>query len=254
VSANYQIAEVARRSGFSASTLRYYEGLGLVRPVERTDAGYRLYDDRSLSRLAFIARAKQLGCTLDEITGLVDAWDGPDCAPVQTQLRELVGAKLAEAQARVAELVAFTAQLQLAAEALARRAPDGPCDDACGCMAEPAGAGPVRTAVTLTSRPATATEPPIACSLDAGAVPSRMAEWQAVLRDVVDRERIDGGYRLALAPPASVAAIAELAAAEQACCSFLCFAITVDGRGTALEVTAPAAAADVVDAMFGGPA
>ena len=62
----YTIGEIADRSGFSASSLRYYEGIGLVEPASRTASGYRLYNDGSLDRLAFIARAKQLGCTLDE--------------------------------------------------------------------------------------------------------------------------------------------------------------------------------------------
>ncbi len=44
--------------------MRYYEGIGLVAPVTRTDAGYRVYDEHILARLAFIARAKQLGCSL----------------------------------------------------------------------------------------------------------------------------------------------------------------------------------------------
>src|SRR4029079_4289209 len=79
----YTIGEAAERSGFSASALRYYEGIGLVQPSNRTDAGYRLYDDRALGRLAFIGRAKQLGCTLEEIIDLVSIWDGERCGPVQ---------------------------------------------------------------------------------------------------------------------------------------------------------------------------
>jgi DNA-binding transcriptional MerR regulator len=39
----YRIAEVARRSGFATSTLRYYEELGLLQPAARTGAGYRVY-------------------------------------------------------------------------------------------------------------------------------------------------------------------------------------------------------------------
>ena len=79
----YTIGETARRSGFSASALRYYEDIGLVDPSGRTDSGYRLYDDEALGRLAFIARAKQLGCSLEEITDLVGIWDGQRCGPVQ---------------------------------------------------------------------------------------------------------------------------------------------------------------------------
>ena len=47
----YTIGETAERSGFSASALRYYEGIGLVDPPARTASGYRLYDDDTLARL-----------------------------------------------------------------------------------------------------------------------------------------------------------------------------------------------------------
>ncbi len=62
---SYRIAEVAERSGFPAATLRYYERVGLLPEPSRTAAGYRDYDDRTLERLAFIARAKRLGCSLE---------------------------------------------------------------------------------------------------------------------------------------------------------------------------------------------
>ena len=111
----YTIGQVADRTGFTASTLRYYEGIGLVVPATRTDAGYRLYDDMTLTRLAFIGRAKQLGCTLEEITDLVDVWDGERCGPVQRRFHELVTTKMADAEHQIAELTAFVDQLQHAA-------------------------------------------------------------------------------------------------------------------------------------------
>src|SRR5687767_11191320 len=97
----YKIAEVADRSGFTPATLRYYEDIGLVRPAARTAAGYRLYDDDSLQRLRFVARAKQLGCSLDEIAELSEAWDGGRCAHVQDRLRATVHAKVVESQRQV---------------------------------------------------------------------------------------------------------------------------------------------------------
>jgi DNA-binding transcriptional MerR regulator len=87
---NYTIGEIADRSGFSTSALRYYEGIGLVEPATRTGAGYRLYDDDTLSRLAFIARAKQLGCTLEQITDLAGLWDGERCGPVQKRFHDVM--------------------------------------------------------------------------------------------------------------------------------------------------------------------
>ena len=95
-----RIAEVADRSGFSAATLRYYEEVDLLPPPQRTPAGYRAYDHSVLDRLAFIGRAKMLGCSLEEVAGLLPDWDGGRCAPVQGRLRGLTAAKLGEAEAR----------------------------------------------------------------------------------------------------------------------------------------------------------
>ena len=130
----YTIGETAQRSGFSASTLRYYEGIGLVEPSTRTDSGYRIYDDSALQRLAFVARAKDLGCSLEEITDLAAIWDGENCGPVQRRFHELVTTKIALAERQIDELRAFTVQLRDAAEQLAGPALDGPCDDRCACV------------------------------------------------------------------------------------------------------------------------
>jgi MerR family copper efflux transcriptional regulator len=131
----YTIGETAERSGFSASALRYYEGIGLVEPPNRTPAGYRLYDDDTLARLSFIARAKQLGCTLEELTDLVGIWDGQRCGPVQRRFHDLVTDKLAETQRQIIELTALADQLRQTALQLSGPATDGPCDERCACAA-----------------------------------------------------------------------------------------------------------------------
>jgi DNA-binding transcriptional MerR regulator len=131
----YTIGEIADRSGFTASALRYYEGIGLVEPASRTEAGYRVYDDGTLTRLTFIARAKQLGCSLEEITDLVGIWDDERCAPVQKRFHELVTAKLEAAERQIAELTALAGQLRVAASHLAGPPVDGACSEGCACQA-----------------------------------------------------------------------------------------------------------------------
>jgi MerR family transcriptional regulator, copper efflux regulator len=133
VGATSTIGEVAERSGFAASTLRYYEELGLVTPASRTGAGYRRYDERALDRLAFIARAKQLGCTLDEIADLAAVWGTEPCGPVQRRIHELLTGKLRETERRIAELEALAVELRGVASKLAAAGPppDEPCSDAC---------------------------------------------------------------------------------------------------------------------------
>ena len=243
----YTIGQVAERTGFSTSTLRFYEQHGLLEPAARTDAGYRLYDDPSLARLGFIDRAKQLGCTLDEIAELAKLWEAEDCGPVQARLHELVTGRIADAQHRSSELVAFTAQLQTAAAHLGGDPVDGPCRKDCACLSDPPPAGE-SVPVVLGER----ADPAIACTLPVGEMPDRMNDWQALLTHVTGRDSTpDGGLRLTLDRDVPLDEIARLAVAEQGCCGFFSFAITIDDRGIALEVRSPDEAAEIVTAVFG---
>jgi DNA-binding transcriptional MerR regulator len=251
-----KIKEVAEASGFTAATLRYYEQIGLLPEASRTPAGYRLYDQRTLDRLAFIARAKQLGCSLDEIAGLTTAWDGGQCGPIQDQLRRLVSGKIEAAQQQIAELAIFTAELHHAAAALERHRPDGACDTDCGCVSDPGETPHVAAtvqAIALSPKPAPPGGPPIACTLSAGSVKGRIADWQSLLAHVERRDRIDGGVRSVFAASVPIDQLMRLVAAEQDCCQFFRFAITVDTRGVALEVRAPDEAHSIVESMFGAP-
>src|SRR5258707_5742624 len=60
------IGEIARRSGFADSAVRYYEGLGLVSAI-RTAGGQRRFERSTLRRLAFIRAARNIGLSLDEV-------------------------------------------------------------------------------------------------------------------------------------------------------------------------------------------
>jgi MerR family redox-sensitive transcriptional activator SoxR len=60
------VGEVATRSGFATSAVRYYESEGLIE-AERTSGGQRRYQRSVLRRLAFIRAARHVGLTLDEI-------------------------------------------------------------------------------------------------------------------------------------------------------------------------------------------
>lgn len=232
-----RIAEVADRSGFPAATLRYYEQVDLLPPPRRTAAGYRAYDEAILTRLAFIARAKALGCTLAEISELMPDWDGGQCAPVQAKLRRRAAARLGDVQDRIAELTAFGADLRRMLATLGSHTPDGPCNPDCGCISETA----------------SETVQPVGCTLDATRLPGRLEEWRDLLAHATGRTDIDGGMRLHLDATTPMDDLALLARAEHACCGFFAFAITVDDRGLALEVRAPAEALSVVDTLLGSP-
>jgi DNA-binding transcriptional MerR regulator len=257
VKTDYKIKDVAQRSGFSVATLRYYEEIGLLPESARTPAGYRLYDDHTLDRLAFIARAKQLGCSLDEIADLTTAWDGGRCGPVQDRLRTLVADKLASAQSQIVELMTLTAELQHAAGVLELHRPEGPCDDSCGCVSDPA-AGDTWSSPQPVSFGAKSSgvesSVAIACTLGSASMKGRLEDWQAILGHVERREAIDGGLRASFDRSTPLDQLICLTAAEQDCCQFFNFAITVDGRGVALEVRAPDDALTIVHSIFGDAA
>lgn len=61
------IGDVARRAGLSATTVRYYEEIGLLPPPSRSLKGYRSYPEQTIEELRFIRKAQALGFSLDEI-------------------------------------------------------------------------------------------------------------------------------------------------------------------------------------------
>lgn len=104
------VKEVADRVGMPSRTVRYYDRIGLVRPDERSPSGYRLYSAEEEGRLLFIRRAKRLGFSLDDIRGLMAAAES-GCGATVPELDRLLEQKLAEIDAKIAELNAFRDRL-----------------------------------------------------------------------------------------------------------------------------------------------
>lgn len=66
------VNEVSKLSGVSIRTLQYYDKIGLLTPTERSEAGYRLYDDIALERLQQILLFRELEFPLTEIKTILD--------------------------------------------------------------------------------------------------------------------------------------------------------------------------------------
>ncbi|EDM70537.1 Cu(I)-responsive transcriptional regulator [Roseobacter sp. AzwK-3b] len=64
------IGDIAQRTGLPAKTIRYYEEIGLVTP-HREANGYRVFDDKDMHRLTFLARARALGFPIEECRTLL---------------------------------------------------------------------------------------------------------------------------------------------------------------------------------------
>jgi DNA-binding transcriptional MerR regulator len=70
-----RIGQLARETGLTAKTLRFYEQAGLIRPARRTAAGYRLYEEGAVERLGLVRNAQDLGFSLDDVRMILDAGD-----------------------------------------------------------------------------------------------------------------------------------------------------------------------------------
>ncbi|MEV0404118.1 MerR family transcriptional regulator [Actinoallomurus sp. NPDC050550] len=68
----YSIGELARRTGLTVKTIRFYSDRGIVAPVDRSPAGYRLYDIDAVARLELVRTLRDLGLDLPTIRRVVD--------------------------------------------------------------------------------------------------------------------------------------------------------------------------------------
>lgn len=98
-----RISELAAASGVPATTLRYYESVGLV-TAKRGPNGYRDYDDDALGQLSFIEASKQLDMSLPEIVELLTLIKGESCTQVREVLHPKLRQRLHEVDKRLANL------------------------------------------------------------------------------------------------------------------------------------------------------
>ncbi|WP_206858743.1 Cu(I)-responsive transcriptional regulator [Lysobacter changpingensis] len=106
----HNIGEAARLSGVSAKMIRHYESIGLIPPAGRTFAGYRLYNEADLHRLAFIRRARGLGFSIKQIEALLGLWD--DRSRASAEVKRLAQAHVDELAEKIAEMQAMQRTLQ----------------------------------------------------------------------------------------------------------------------------------------------
>ncbi|MGE3279988.1 MAG: helix-turn-helix domain-containing protein [Alphaproteobacteria bacterium] len=104
------IGALAKSSGCSVQTIRWYEQAGLLPPPHRTEGGRRLYNEKTAARLAFIRHARELGFSLDDIRELLAFTDNPEqtCSAAD----QIAHRHLAEIENRIARLSTLRTELK----------------------------------------------------------------------------------------------------------------------------------------------
>ena len=105
----YTIGQLGQLTSTKVPTIRYYEEIGLLKPVGRSDGGQRRYDGPAKQRLGFIRHARDMGFTLDAIRQLLALADRPaaSCEPVDGIVQE----QLIEVDRRIAILNSIREEL-----------------------------------------------------------------------------------------------------------------------------------------------
>ena len=104
------IGQAASVSGVSAKRIRYYEQIGLIEPVDRTDSGYRVYSERDLHTLSFIRRARQLGFAIPEISTLLELWH--DNHRSSENVKKIALSHVGQMRTKIAEMQSMVDTLQ----------------------------------------------------------------------------------------------------------------------------------------------
>ncbi len=105
-----QIKELAQRTNLSNKTIRYYEEIGLLPPAHRRPNGYRDYGPVDVNRVKFVAAARALDFSLDDIGEILDLRDRRE-APCRVVL-DLLQQKADEISQRIADLQRLETELR----------------------------------------------------------------------------------------------------------------------------------------------
>ncbi len=105
-----KIGEVATLLNVSIDTLRYYEKIGLLGHVKRSESGIRYYNDTLITRIRFIRRAQRMGFKLSNIKELLAFRDQPH--NVKPQVRGMIRQKLLELSQQIHDLSELRDELE----------------------------------------------------------------------------------------------------------------------------------------------
>lgn len=122
------IGQASNASGVSQRMIRHYEKIGLIPAPPRRDSGYRDYSDADVSRLRFVAHARDLGFPIEEIRALLGLWQ--DRSRASADVKALATARAEELGRKALALERMRATLiDLATRCHGNDRPDCPIID-----------------------------------------------------------------------------------------------------------------------------
>ena len=104
------IGQAAKSSAVSAKMIRHYELIGLLPKAQRTEAGYRLYDETDVHTLRFIQRSRSLGFPLETIRTLLALWRNRRRS--SAQVKDLAERHVADLERKITEMQAMVRTLK----------------------------------------------------------------------------------------------------------------------------------------------
>jgi MerR family transcriptional regulator, copper efflux regulator len=108
-----RIGELAKRTAKTVRALHLYEERGLLSPPERTQGGFRLYDEDNVTRILYIDRLQRLGYSLTEIAKLVNEWEGGgNPREAMANVEAIYRARLTAVGTQITELRALQSDLE----------------------------------------------------------------------------------------------------------------------------------------------
>jgi MerR family Zn(II)-responsive transcriptional regulator of zntA len=107
-----KISELAAKTGLSAHTIRFYEKHDLIRASERSEAGYRYYNDSDIRRAEFVKTARNIGFSLEDISQLLSIRVDKTSHSCQ-EVTDITQHKLDEVNEKLSELESMQNTLQI---------------------------------------------------------------------------------------------------------------------------------------------
>jgi len=106
-----KISQLAKATGLSAHTLRYYEKLGLLVPEKQQENNYRQYNQDDLASALFIKRCKESGFSLEDTAALLNIKDAKD-KHTSAEAKSITQKKIQEVRAQITRLTQLNAVLE----------------------------------------------------------------------------------------------------------------------------------------------